>query len=333
MTTEVRLPQRGMGMSEAIVVEWHVAEGDHVNEGDILVEYESSKVTEEIFAPVNGVVSKILCEIDDEVEVGEVLVIIAGEDEDVEADDESDAPAKAEANVEPDVDMPAGEEPEAAVEEITATGIRRRTAKRMMESLHNSAQLTLETEVDVTATVEKREELKTETNMTYTDILVKIVAEVLRDHPMINAVWDEETIRVPAEVNIGVAVALDEGLIVPVVHDADTKPLDEIHEELAALADKAHSDLLVADELSDGTFTITNLGMYRVDHFTPILNPPQTGILGVGRIRRKPAEHDGEVALRSMLGLSLTFDHRIVDGAPAAAFLDALCERLELADF
>lgn len=326
MATEVRLPQRGMGMSEAIIVEWHVAEGDYVDEGDILVEYESSKVTEEIFAPASGVVSRILYEIDDEVEVGEVLAVIAGADGEIEAD----TAAETDADTGTDAD---GEPADADSDTIAVTGIRRRTAKRMMESLQNTAQLTLETEIDVTATVEKREALKAGTGITYTDILVKIVADVLCDHPLLNAVWNDDTITLPADINIGVAVALEDGLIVPVVHNADAKSLAEIHHEVADMADRARDDALSAEELADGTFTITNLGMYRIDHFTPIINPPQTGILGVGRIRSTPAEHDGEIALRSMLGLSLTFDHRVVDGAPAAAFLDAVCERLEAAEF
>jgi pyruvate dehydrogenase E2 component (dihydrolipoamide acetyltransferase) len=130
------------------------------------------------------------------------------------------------------------------------------------------------------------------------------------------------------DINVGIAVALEEGLIVPVVRGADKKSLQQIAEESRLLAEKARTGSLSVDYVSDGIFTITTLGMYGVDAFTPIINQPQVAILGVGRIVQKPAVYDGQVAIRSMMVLSLTFDHRIVDGAPAAAFLQDVAARL-----
>jgi pyruvate dehydrogenase E2 component (dihydrolipoamide acetyltransferase) len=129
-------------------------------------------------------------------------------------------------------------------------------------------------------------------------------------------------------VHIGVAVALDEGLVVPVIRDADRKTVQEIAEVSRALVDKARAGTHGVDDVRGGIFTITNLGMYGIDAFTPIINQPQVAILGVGRIIEKPAVHDGQIAIRSLMTLSLTFDHRIVDGAPAAAFLHDVAERL-----
>ncbi|HBY97668.1 MAG TPA: dihydrolipoamide acyltransferase [Chloroflexi bacterium] len=217
--------------------------------------------------------------------------------------------------------------------EVPLTSIRRHTAQRMIESLHTTAQLTLHTEVDVTATVDQHDARKADSRVTYTAILVKIVAAALQNHPLLNAVWNGESIILPGQINIGVAVALDQGLVVPVIRAADQKSLRQVHSELERLVEQARVGTLVPDDLADGTFTITHLGSYRVDAFTPILNPPQTAILGVGRIRKKPAAHNDTIALRPMMGLSLTFDHRVVDGAMSAAFLDQISLALEDARF
>jgi pyruvate dehydrogenase E2 component (dihydrolipoamide acetyltransferase) len=325
MAVEVLLAQRGMGMTEAIIVAWYVKEGDWVEEGDVLLEVESSKATEEINAPASGTVAEIRFEEGDEVEVGEVLAIIRGADE-----SEIDVPSEPR---EKPQEQPEEEAVQLSPDTVPLTTIRRLTAERMWQSLQTTAQLTLHTEVDVAAAVERREALKVDAGITYTDILVWVVARALRNHPVVNGAWSEEGILISEGVNVGVAVALEEGLIVPVVKDADQKSLVEIHQEVAALIDRARAGKLTAEELSEGTFTITNLGMHRVDHFTPILNPPETAILGVGRIVRKPVAYGDGVSVRPVVGLSLTFDHRVVDGAPAAAFLDDLCAELEKATF
>ena len=130
------------------------------------------------------------------------------------------------------------------------------------------------------------------------------------------------------QISVGIAVALEEGLIVPVVPNTDKKSLKEIAQEARGLAEKARAGKLTLEEVSGGTFTVSNLGMFGVDGFTPIINAPQTGILGVGRIVEKPVIYRGEMAKRSMMVLSLTFDHRIIDGAPAGAFLQTVADLL-----
>ena len=139
-----------------------------------------------------------------------------------------------------------------------------------------------------------------------------------------NATLDGDGVIRHDRVAVGIAVALDDGLIVPVIRDADTKPLEDVVRERADLADRARTGELSVDEVEGATFTITNLGGFGTDVFTPILNFPQVAILGVGRISDSVVAHDGEVAIRPTMWLSLTVDHRAVDGAPAAAFLDAL---------
>lgn len=207
-------------------------------------------------------------------------------------------------------------------------GMRKSIADRMFKSLQSTAQLTITTEADVTPLVARREQLKKEFNLTFTDMLIEAVAGALVAHPRLRLTAEGDLIQPHEEVNVGIAVALDEGLMVPVIRQADKKSLQQIADESRRLAEKARAGSLGVDEVSGGTFTITNLGMYGIDAFTPIINQPQIAILGVGRIVPKPAVHDGQIAIRSMMTLSLTFDHRIVDGAPAAAFLQDVAARL-----
>lgn len=217
---------------------------------------------------------------------------------------------------------------------IPMTGIRQTIAERMTHSLQTTASVTLNTEVDVTELIELRSWLNEklsarEVTLTYTDILVKVTANALRQHPRLNATLKDDSIHLMEETNIGVAVALEDGLVVPVITNADGKGLSTISEEIKALAEKARNNQLSPGELRGGTFTITNLGMFGIDAFTPIINPPECAILGVGRIVKKPAVHEDEITIRHMMHLSLSFDHRIVDGAPAAQFLQTVTEYIK----
>jgi pyruvate dehydrogenase E2 component (dihydrolipoamide acetyltransferase) len=214
---------------------------------------------------------------------------------------------------------------------IPFTGMRHAIAEGMMDSLHSMAQLTLTSHADVTALVELRDVLRRrwEAPISYTDLIVKAVAAALRDHPLLNSTLSGENILLHDEINIGVAVALDQGLIVPIVRQADKKSVSDINHMLRDLAERARSDQLTVDEVTGGTFTVTNLGMYRVDAFTPIVKPPEVAILGVGQISDHLTHIDGQFLARLQMALSLTIDHRVVDGAPGAAFLQTLVEFLE----
>jgi len=218
--------------------------------------------------------------------------------------------------------------PVPAGQSIPLRGMRKVIAERMHKSLQGSAQLTITTEVDVTQLIDRRQEVQREFNATYTDFIVQACAHALKQHPRMNSMLDGETIRHLEQINVGIAVALEEGLIVPVVPNTDKKSLREIAQEARALAEKARAGKLTLEEVSGGTFTVSNLGMFGVDGFTPIINAPQIGILGVGRIVEKPVIYRGEIAKRSMMVLSLTFDHRIIDGAPAGAFLQTVADLL-----
>jgi pyruvate dehydrogenase E2 component (dihydrolipoamide acetyltransferase) len=210
-------------------------------------------------------------------------------------------------------------------EVIPLTGVRKTVAERVSLSFRTAPHSTISMEVDMTAASKLREK----TQFSYTEILVKTVAEALKKHPILNSTLEDDKIKIFENINIGVAVATEKGLIVPVVHDADKKTLPEVASEVKELVEKAREGKLEKENVSGGTFTITNLGMYGVDVFTPIINPPETAILGVGRIMEKPVVVNGEIKIKPIMILSLSYDHRVIDGAPAAQFLKTIKELLE----
>ncbi|MEA3345961.1 MAG: dihydrolipoamide acetyltransferase family protein [Chloroflexota bacterium] len=219
-------------------------------------------------------------------------------------------------------------------EVVPLTGTRKLIAQRMAESARTTARLTLTTEADVTELVglvkRFRELLEGQDAIPgYNDLFLKAVAQALQDHPYLNARWGEEGIELLSEINIGLAVDTERGLVVPVIEDVPSKGLREIARERRDLTDRALADELLPDDLTGGTFTITNLGMFEIDAFAPLINLPECAILGAGRIRAKPALHRGEICARQMMALSLTFDHRVVDGAPAARFLQQVKRLIE----
>lgn len=218
---------------------------------------------------------------------------------------------------------------------IPMAGLRKVIADRMSLSAHSAARVTLMTEVDATKFVELRTALVNAASENwgfrpgYNELLVSLVAKALREHPRMNAILDGNAIKELELINIGLAVDADRGLKVVVVRGADKKGLRQLGMELEELVGRALSDQSLPEELSGGTFTITNLGMFGIDGFTPIMNPPETGILGVGRIIDKPAVFEGQMCIRAMLSLSLSFDHRVIDGAPAARFLQRVAKLIQ----
>jgi len=208
-----------------------------------------------------------------------------------------------------------------ATASVPMRGMRKVIAERMHASLRDTAQLTITSEADVTPATELRERLKREFDFTYTDLLIQAVGRALLKHPRMNSRLDGNAIVASSETNIGLAVSLDDGLIVPVIRNVTHLSLRELAALTKEAGEKARSGKLKLEDVEGGTFTITNLGNFGVDGFTPILNTGETGILGVGRIVEKPAIYRGEMTRRAMMTLSLTFDHRVIDGAPAALFL------------
>jgi pyruvate dehydrogenase E2 component (dihydrolipoamide acetyltransferase) len=221
------------------------------------------------------------------------------------------------------------------VKTIPMAGIRKAIADNMHGSLRNTAQLTLASEVDVTETLRflelVRQQYKRDESVkvSLNDILVLAASRALKRFPIMNSTQVGEEIFLHDSVGMGIAVSIPEGLIVPVLRDADSKGLLQIAAEARILIGKARSNALSMEDVTGGTFTISNMSSSCVDNFTPVLRPPETGILGVGRVVKKPVFWEDQIVIRSMMGLSLTFDHRVVDGAPAGEFFTLLCRSLE----
>ncbi|MEJ2209057.1 MAG: 2-oxo acid dehydrogenase subunit E2 [Anaerolineae bacterium] len=216
-------------------------------------------------------------------------------------------------------------------------GVRKIVSEGMAASAQSTARVTLVREVDAGELVRLRKQFAARgLSLSYNDILIRICAIALREHPAANARLGEGQVEHLDRANVGLAVDTERGLLVPVVHDADRLTIPQIAAETARLVAAARSDRIAPDDLSGGTFTITNLGMFGVETFTPVINLPECCILGVGAIVRKPvavddAPHGGgdTVAVRPRLTLSLVFDHRVIDGAPAARFLDRIAQMIE----
>ncbi|HBY92458.1 MAG TPA: hypothetical protein DEP84_00605 [Chloroflexi bacterium] len=213
-------------------------------------------------------------------------------------------------------------------EAVPLAGIRQITARRMMESLTRSAQLTLFSEADITELARLKAERSQTTDVSYTDLLARAVVLTLPNHPRLNAHLVEGSIHQYRPIHLGIAVALSEGLIAPVVMNAERLSLARLSAEIKRLAEAARAGNLKPAEASGSTFSLTNLGMYGIDFFTPILNPPEVTILGVGRITDRLVLANGAPSPRQMLALSLTIDHQVVDGAVGAEFLRDLARLL-----
>lgn len=219
--------------------------------------------------------------------------------------------------------------------EIPLEGMRKVIAKRLSHSARTAVHVPITMEVDMTEMEKVREKLlpeieeKSRVRISYTDILVKAVAKALEEYPIVNSIFDEDKIKIFEDINVGVAVATEEGLIVPVIRNANKESLIDIALKVRELVEKAGRGALATRETGGGTFTISNLGMFGVDFFAPIINPPESAILGVGRIVKKPVVINDQIIVRPTITLTLVFDHRVMDGAQAAQFLQRVKQVLE----
>lgn len=224
------------------------------------------------------------------------------------------------------------------VKTIPMTGLRKTIAENMHASLRDTAQFNIFSEVDVTGMVRFRDTVREEykkderVRVSYNDILILTVSRVLKRFSIMNSTLDGDNILLHDSVNMGIAVAVPDGLIVPVLRDADKKNLLEIAREARELAQKAREGTFSLDDISGGTFTISNVSMFDVDMTTPILRTPETGILGAGRVKEKPVVKNGQIIIAPTMFLSLTIDHQVVDGAPACEFLQTVIRYIQSPD-
>lgn len=218
---------------------------------------------------------------------------------------------------------------------IPFTGMRKSVARNVAASAQSAVHVTLVSEVDMTECVTLRTsildsvEKRYGVRISFTDIIVKAAAKAIEEKPIVNSSLTEDKIVIHDHVNIGLATAIEGGLVVPVVRDANLKSIPTISAELKELVARARAGRSAPDDFAGGTFSITNLGAYRVESFDPVITPGQSAILGVGAITQKPVVKDGNIVIRSMMNLCLSFDHRVMDGAPAAEYLVALRQILE----
>ncbi len=216
-------------------------------------------------------------------------------------------------------------------EEVPVSQMRKVIARRLGESKFSAPHFYLTIEVEMSKAMATRKQLNeiSPTRISYNDLVVKSCAVALRQHPAINSSWLGDKIRINKEINVGVAVAVPDGLLVPVIRHADMKSLSQINVEVKELAGKAKEKRLQPDQMQGNTFTISNLGMFDIDEFTAIINPPDACIMAVGSIAEKPIVKDGELAVGNIMKLTLSCDHRVVDGASGARFLQTVKSMLE----
>jgi len=355
---EIKVPSLGESETEATLVSWLKNEGDIVAVDDVLAEIESDKITMEITALDNGMLKSIFKEADAIVEPGEVIGIIDDSIQpEVQAEPEAPEP-EAESEPVPVMEAPkldekreekvASEEKTAAApprvrplsggrneERIPMSRLRRRIAERLKSAQNTAAILTTFNEVDLQAVVDLRKHFGTEfqdkhgIKLGFMSFFVRAVCQAASRFPALNAYIEGDDIVYHNYVDVGIAVSSDKGLVVPVLRDAHLLGLADIEKGIAALADKARHGGLTPDDLKGGTFSITNGGIFGSMLSTPILNPPQSGILGMHNIQKRPVVKQDEIVIRPMMYLALSYDHRLIDGSDAVRFLVAVKEALE----
>src|SRR6185312_14825005 len=348
MAQRIVMPSFGMYTAEGNLGRWLVPAGSTVQAGDLIVEVVTEKATYEVESPGGGILHPVAVEGENLTVEGLIGWLLAeGEappgSEPVPTERLKASPIARRLAAEKGIDLaaltgtgPGGRIVEADVlgvassapresawkvrERIPLTGTRKTIGERLRRTVDTAVSLTLIREVRVDPLAAVRKNLA----ISWDAVFVKIFAESLRERPELNAVIEGGEILMLDEVHVGFAVSLPDGLVVPVVRNADSRPLAEIAQDIIELADRAKAGSLRPQDVLGGTATVTNLGAFGVDAFTPVLNPPQSAILGVGRIAQRPVVEDGRIAVGWTCVLSLTFDHRVTDGAPAADLLAVL---------
>ena len=305
------MPKLGMRVEDIALVKWYKKEGGAVERGEPLFAVETEKITKDVEAPSSGILSKILVEEGETVPIGTTVGIIGEEMREISAEKAGEKAAHVE----------------------TLTGIRKTIAERMSESW-KAPHVNLAIQVNASELMKARQTLlpsfkERGGKITCTDFLIEAVAKTIEKFPEVNSSYEEGSIKRFAEINMGVGVAIKDGLIVPVIHNVNKKSLFEIAKEREELLKKSRARALSERDIEGGTVTLTNLGMYEIDFFTAVLNPPQAAELSVGRIDERPVVEKGEIVIRPMMYLVLIIDHRVLDGAKGAEFLSELKKKLE----
>lgn len=342
MHLEITVPALGESITEVEIGQWLKAEGDTVAKDENLVVIESSKATLELPSPIAGVMGKILKPKGSVVQIGEVIVTLHSN---TVASLPEVAPAKIEAPPRKEVPLPietpaptstpAPELGTRAEEVVPMSRLRRTVAQRLVEAQNNAALLTTFNEVDMSAIAQLRKDYqeafvaKYGVKLGFMSFFIKASVDALKLVPQVNAEIRASDVIYKNYYDIGVAVGGGKGLVVPIIRNAERMSFSELELKVADLGKRAKENKITLDELAGGTFTISNGGVYGSLLSTPIVNPPQSGILGMHTIQDRPVARDGQVVIRPMMYLALTYDHRIVDGREAVTFLKRIKDILE----
>ena len=331
--------QAGEGV-EGLLDAWLVDENDHVAAGQPVADAIVVKTSFQVSAPCGGTIAEIVVGRGDTFASGSVLAVV---EEDAEVDADADAASVATGasvgarlHSEPDVAASSVGSPAAAADpgplRVPLTGVRGAVAREMALAWQQP-RVAIGVEVEMSAALAVLQEQRGDgTRLSPTHAVLRSVSLTLPEHPRLNSRVNEDAVELASDVHLGLAVSLDEGVIVPVIRNADRKSLLELAAEAGELARAARAGSLPGTHLHEGTFTVSTLGATGIDWFTPILNPPQVAILGVGRVTERVIARDGAAVVAPTMVLTLIFDHRAVDGHPAALFLAALRDRLERGD-
>jgi 2-oxoglutarate dehydrogenase E2 component (dihydrolipoamide succinyltransferase) len=382
---ELKVPEVGESIFEALLVKWHQSDGASVSKDDLLCELETDKITLELHAEANGLLS-ISVQEGTTVKVGEVIAVLKESDEavsreaqpgsEIPSDEPVAQPPEASPATETPKDVPAIQPAEATQQEaeptqqaaeptpqaaeptpqaaeptpaepVSSSGqdnritrqpltpIRRRIAERLVAARQQTAMLTTFNEADLSrlqALRDKHQESfrqRHEVKLGLMSFFVKAVIEALREYPLVNARLEEDAIVHQHFYDIGIAISAKKGLVVPVLRDADLLHFAEIEQAIIDFSDKIRSNRLSVADLKGGTFTITNGGVFGSLLSTPLLNPPQCAVLGMHAIQQRPVVRDGEIVIRPMMYLALSYDHRLIDGREAVGFLRRVCAYVE----
>ena len=326
MNVEVKVPTVGESITSGILSVWHKKDGESVNAGDILFTLETDKVSTEVNAPESGILRTQAAE-GDEVKIDQVVAVIEPGSAAIPAEKPAE-PGKPE----PAAKVPAPKPKIAAPDDARTTRkkltpLRRKIAAQLVMAQHTAAILTTFNECDMSGVMALRKEMQEEftkrhgVKLGFMSFFIKSVVDALKAVPSINSRMDGDELIQNHYYDIGVAVGTERGLIVPVLRDCDQKSFADIEGALVGYAVKAREGKIGLDDLQGGVFTISNGGVYGSLLSTPILNPPQSGILGMHKIQERPMAEKGQVVIRPMMFLALSYDHRVVDGKEAVTFL------------
>jgi len=337
--TDIKVPAVGESISSGIISLWHRQEGDYVRAGDALFTLDTDKVSTEVAAPAAGVV-RIGVPADREVKIGEVVGSIeeAPEPAAAVAPPSVAAPSPA-APASPPAPAPAApvqlEPQDRRFTRKKLSPLRKKISTQLVAAQRNAAILTTFNECDMSAVMRLRSEVqeafqaKFGVKLGFMSFFIKAVVDALQSEPQLNSRLDGDELVQNHFYDIGVAVGTERGLIVPVVRDADRKTFSELEKDLLYYSSRAREGAITIEDLQGGVFTISNGGVYGSLMSTPILNPPQSGILGMHKIQDRPVAVDGRVVIRPMMYLALSYDHRVVDGKEAVTFLVRVKDAIE----